>query len=83
MPDLPPGLSFHQDEWHAAYLLIDQKPLVDTPPLSRILRLVAMPGGFPTRNADGALGVTITCMRFLRVLECVAGIDFTRAAAPG
>ena len=56
-PDLDAQLMFEPDEWHAAYILNQQK-LPDKPPtLNEAVRLVARLGGFLTRTGDGEPGV--------------------------
>ncbi|EXI86506.1 MAG: Transposase for transposon Tn5 [Candidatus Accumulibacter regalis] len=82
-PDLPADLFFHEDEWHAAYLLNKKKPPADLPTLNQVLRLVAMLGGFLARKGDGEPGVKTIWLGLQRVIDCAIGLQFMRQADPG
>jgi hypothetical protein len=53
------SLFFHADEIRAAYLLAKQARPASPPPLNRMIRLIASPGGFPGRKSDGDTGAKI------------------------
>jgi len=82
-PELPADLFFHEDEWHAAYLLHKKKPPADLPTLNQVLRLVAMLGGFLARKGDGEPGVKTIWLGLQRVMDCAIGLQFMRQADPG
>ena len=82
-PDLPADLFFHEDEWHAAYLLNQKKPPADAPTLNQVLRLVARLGGFLARKGDGEPGVKTIWLGLQRVMDCAVGLQFMRKVAAG
>jgi hypothetical protein len=82
-PELPADLFFHQDEWHAAYLLNKKKPPSDRPTLNQVLRLVAMLGGFLARKGDAEPGVKTIWIGLQRIRDCAVGLQFMRERAPG
>ena len=81
-PDLPADPFFHEDGWHAAYLLNQKKPPAERPTLKQVRRLVAMLGGFVARKGDGEPGVKTIWIGSQRVMDCVVGLQFMREAAP-
>ena len=68
-PELPADLFFHEDEWHAAYLLNKKKPPADLPTLNQVLPLVAMLGGFLARKGDGEPGVKTNWLGLQRAVN--------------
>ena len=72
-PDLPADWFFHEEEWHAAYLLNQKKPPADVPTVNQVLRLVAMLGGFLARKGDGERRVKTSCLGLQRVMDCAVG----------
>lgn len=56
-PDLPASLLFDGDEIAAAYVLTHKPPPATPPKLNKVVRRVAMLGGFLARKHDGEPGV--------------------------
>ena len=74
---------FHEEEWHAAYLLNRTRPPADVPIVNQVLRLVAMLGGFLAHKGDGEPGVKSIWLGLQRVMDCAVGIQFMRKTVPG
>lgn len=77
-PDLDAQLMFEPDEWKAAYILNKLRPPDKPPKLNEVVRLVARLGGFLARKSDGEPGVKTIWLGMQRLLDCVAGVKFSR-----
>jgi hypothetical protein len=77
-PDLDTELFFDRDEWQAAFILNKRKPPKTPPPLNKVVRLIAMLGGFLARKGDGEPGVKTLWQGLQRITDFAAGIRFAR-----
>lgn len=74
-PDLPADLVFDPLEWKVSFRL-DKKPLPDgIPTLNQVIRNLAILGGFLGRKGDGEPGAKSIWIGFMRVQDCILGIQ--------
>ncbi len=74
-PELPADLIFEPLEWKVSFRL-DKKALPDgIPTLNQVIRNLAILGGFLARKGDGDPGAKSIWIGFMRVQDCILGIQ--------
>jgi hypothetical protein len=82
-PDLPADLVFDPLEWKVSFRL-GKKALPDgIPTLNQVIRNLAILGGFLARKGDGEPGAKSIWIGFMRVQDCILGIQMASELGMG
>lgn len=69
-PDLPCTAAFAEEEWKAAWTIVEDDPLPDNPPsINEFIPILAALGGFNRRTGDGDPGPQVIWMGLRRLAD--------------
>jgi hypothetical protein len=81
VPELPCDVIFDRDEWQAAWIVSQKKPLPPNPPtLGEMILIVARLGGFLARKNDGNPGAEALWRGLQRLRDFAEAINATSQA---